>query len=143
MNPDPYSVSVSDKDIDKLSKKRKAPKDRESLSPRKPKSSKSDKSNNSDLENIIDVDEEELETVHSNDMSPPTSAETELIKLCDSSTQAEPNKLAVMGRIDNVLLKNELNLVKSCENLYHNDNQNQMDINVILKCDKKKSISLD
>ena len=142
MNPDPYSVSVSDKDIDKLSKKRKAPKDRESLSPRKPKSSKSDKSNNSDLENIIDVHEEELETVHSNDMSPPTSAETELIKLCDSSTQTELDKLAVMGRIDNVL-KNELNLVKSCENLYHNDNQNQMDINVILKCDKKQSISLD
>ncbi|MEO0686284.1 MAG: THAP domain-containing protein, partial [Cyanobacteria bacterium J06649_11] len=137
LNPDPYSASVSDKDIDKLSKKRKAPKERESLSPRKPKRSKSDKSSNSDLENIIDEDEEEVETVHSNDMSPSTSAETELIKQCDSSTQTEPDKLAVMGRIDNVLLKNELNLVKSCENLYCNKNQNHMDMNVILKCDKK------
>ena len=141
LNPNPYSGSVLDKDIDKLSKpKRKPPKDRGSLPPKKPKRSKSEntKSSNSDFENIIDDDEEEVEDAYSNDRPSSTSAETEMIKLCDSSTQTEPDKLAVMGRIDNVILKNELNLVKICENnLCCNNKENQMDMNVILKCDTK------
>ena len=40
LNPDPYSASVWDKDIEKLSKKRKPPKDRDFLPPTKPKRTK-------------------------------------------------------------------------------------------------------
>ena len=39
------------------------------------------------------------------------------INVCDITTQTEADKLAVAGRIDNVLLKNELNLMKNSENL--------------------------
>ena len=39
------------------------------------------------------------------------------MNVCDINTQTEPDKLAVAGRIDNVLLKNELNLMKNSENL--------------------------
>ena len=35
------------------------------------------------------------------------------ISACDINTQTEPDKLAVAGRIDNIFLKNELNLMKN------------------------------
>ena len=58
------------------------------------------------------------------------------INVCDITTQTEADKLAVAGRIDNVLLKNELNLMKSSKNLSVYHSQNSMDLNVILKSEK-------
>ena len=58
------------------------------------------------------------------------------INVCDITTQTEPDKLAVAGRIDNVLLKNELNLMKNSKNLSVFHSQNYMDMNVILKSEK-------
>ena len=58
------------------------------------------------------------------------------INVCDITTQTEPDKLAVAGRIDNVLLKNELNLMKNSKNLSVYHSQNSMDRNVILKSEK-------
>ena len=58
------------------------------------------------------------------------------INVCDITTQTEADKLAVAGRIDNVLLKNELNLMKSSKNLSVYHSQNSMDMNVILKSEK-------
>ena len=58
------------------------------------------------------------------------------VNVCGITTQTEPDKLAVAGRIDNVLLKNELNLMKNSKNLSVYHSQNSMDINVILKSEK-------
>ena len=58
------------------------------------------------------------------------------INVCDITTQTEADKLAVAGRIDNVLLKNELNLMKSSKNFSVYHSQNSMDLNVILKSEK-------
>ena len=58
------------------------------------------------------------------------------IYVCDITTQTEPDKLAVAGRIDNVLIKNELNLMKNSENRSIYRSQNSMDMNVILKSEK-------
>ena len=58
------------------------------------------------------------------------------IYVCDITTQTEPDKSAVAGRTDNILLKNELNLIKNSENLSVYRSQNSMDMNVILKSEK-------
>ena len=58
------------------------------------------------------------------------------INVCNITTQTEPDNLAVAGRIDNVLLKNELNLMKNSENLSLYCSQNSMNMNVILKSEK-------
>ena len=58
------------------------------------------------------------------------------INVCDITIQTEPDKLAVAGRIDNILLKSELNLMKNSENLSMYRSQNSMDMNVILKSEK-------
>ena len=58
------------------------------------------------------------------------------VNVCGITTQTEPDKLAVAGRIDNVLLKNELNLMKNSKNLSVYHSQNSMDMNVILKSEK-------
>ena len=58
------------------------------------------------------------------------------INVCGITTQTEPDKLAVAGRIDNVLLKNELNLMNNSKNLSVYHSQNSVDMNVILKSEK-------
>ena len=58
------------------------------------------------------------------------------INVCNITTQTEPDNLAVAGRIDNVLLKNKLNLMKNSENLSLYCSQNSMNMNVILKSEK-------
>ena len=58
------------------------------------------------------------------------------IYVCDITTQTEPDKLAVAGRIDKVLLKNELSLMKNSENCSMYRSQKSMDMNVILKSEK-------
>ena len=58
------------------------------------------------------------------------------INVCDITTQTEPDKLAAAGQIDNVLLKNELNLMKNSKNLSVCHSQNSMDMNVISKSEK-------
>ena len=58
------------------------------------------------------------------------------INVCDITTQTEPDKLAVAGRIENVFLKNELNLMKNSENLSIYCSQTSMDMNVIFKSEK-------
>ena len=81
------------------------------------------------LENSADY--VDIYTSTSNDNATNTE-----INVCDITTQTEPDKLAVAGRIENVLLKNELNLMKNSENLSIYCSQNSMDMNVIFKSEK-------
>ena len=69
--------------------------------------------------------------IYTNDVATNTE-----IYVCDITTQTEPDKSAVAGRTDNILLKNELNLIKNSENLSVYRSQNSMDMNVILKSEK-------
>ena len=70
------------------------------------------------------------------DIHTSNAATNSEIYVCDINTQTESDKLAVAGRIDNVLLKNELNLMKNSENLSMYPFQNSMDMKVILKPEK-------
>ena len=101
LNPDPFTASVSDKDFEKLSKKRKPPKDRASSSLTKPKKRKIE-NNSTNIEssndNDIIADDNQYQEQDASLGDGPTTS--------DSTTQTEPDKLAVIGRIDNVVLKN-------------------------------------
>ena len=131
-DPDPLLATLTAKELKKkATRKRKPPKQQE-LIPPKAKKRKS--------ENVKSTDT--VETTDTNDIVLENSADYVDIatntesNVCDITTQTEPDKLAVAGRIDNVLLKNELNLRKSSGNLSMYRSQNSMDMNVILKSEK-------
>ena len=86
-----------------------------------------------DTNDIVWENSADYVDIYTSSNDAPTNTE---INVCDITTQTEPNKLAVAGRIDNVLLKNELNLMKNSKNLSVCHSQNSMDMNVISKSEK-------
>ena len=76
-----------------------------------------------DTNDIVLENSADYVDIYTNDAATNTE-----IYVCDITTQTEPDKLAVAGRIDNVLLKNE------DRSMYRS--QNSMDMNVILKSEK-------
>ena len=141
-DPDPLLATLTDKELKKkASRKRKPPKQRELIPPKAKKIKSENMTPNVEITDTF-------ETTDTNDIVLENSAEyvdiytrddaatnTE-INVCDITTQTEPDKLAAAGQIDNVLLKNELNLMKNSKNLSVCHSQNSMDMNVISKSEK-------
>ena len=139
---DPLSATLTDKELKKKATRKREPPKQWELIPPKAKKRKSENM----TPNVESTDT--FETTDTNDIVLENSADyvdiytsndaatnTE-INVCDITTQTEPDKLAVAGRIENVFLKNELNLMKNSENLSIYCSQNSMDMNVIFKSEK-------
>lgn len=148
-DPHPILATLLEKDFaTKLSRKRKEPKQREPLPPKKRKTVTT-----SNEENIMGVANADVDLSVVNDMDetlpyPPLDVfcndiDIELVhdtmSRKDVSTQTSPDKLAVAGRIENVMLKNELNLIKlSAKKLSDPvEKVNPMEMNFILKSEIK------
>ena len=128
----------------KLSRKRKLPKQRELVNI--PKRKQKTDENESNFE-FTETPDEPTETIE--DVDPPVSIpiSTETIDAATNacfvtqtmSTQTESDKLAVAGRIQNIVLKNEIALLKtgSGDGTMSSQSQNPMDMNFILKSEKK------
>ena len=140
-DPDPLLATLTDKELKKkATRKRKPPKQQELIPPKAkkrkrenmtPNAESTDTVETTDTKDIVLENSADYVDIYTNDAA--TSTE---IYICDITTQTEPDKLAVTARIDNVLLKNELNLMKNSENLSMYRSQNSMDMNVILKSEK-------
>ena len=141
-DPDPLLATLTDKELKKKASRKRKPLKQQELIPPKAKKIKSE--NMTPIVEITDT----FETTDTNDIVLENSADyvdiytsndaatnTE-INVCDITTQTEPDKLAAAGQIDNVLLKNELNLMKNSKNLSVCHSQNSMDMNVISKSEK-------
>ena len=131
-------ASLTDKEIKKkATRKRKPPKQQELIPPKAKKRKSENMTPNVESTDIVgttDTNDIVLENsadfvdIYTNDGAMNTE-----INVCDITTQAEPDKLAVAGCIDNALLKSELSLMKNSENLSMCCSQNSIGMNVILK----------
>ena len=117
-------ATLTDKELKKkATRKRKPPKQRELIPPKAkkrkcenmtPNVESTDTVETTDTNDIVLENSADYVDIYSTSNDAATNTE---ISACDINTQTEPDKLAVAGRIDNVLLKNELNLMKNSENL--------------------------
>ena len=117
-------ATLTDKELKKkATRKRKPPKQRELIPPKAkkrksenmtPNVESTDTFETTDTNDIVLENSADYVDIYSTSNDAATNTE---ISACDINTQTEPDKLAVAGRIDNVLLKNELNLMKNSENL--------------------------
>ena len=122
--------TLSDKELKKKATRKR--KQRELIPPKtKKRKSENITAETTDTNDIVLENSADYVDIYTNDAATNTE-----IYVCDITTQTVPDKLAVAGRIDNVLLKNELNLMKNSENLSMYRSQNSMDMNVILKSEK-------
>lgn len=150
-NPDPFSATLTASEVQKkLAKKRKEQTPRQPI-PKKKYSNKTIKENtsNTNQPDFTDMDlvepEPEPRTRDASTQTEPisistTETQTAVIQTSTVSTETEPDKLAVASRIQNLVLKNELTLIKSKQQMEsHSPVQltNPMDINNILKSEKK------
>ena len=126
-----------------LQKKRKEPKQREPLSPKKRKTVPtlvlSEEHVIGDADATADVSDvnDELDETLPYPLSDASDNDIEFVVVKDHTeskkdvtTQTEPDKLAVAGRIENIMLKNELNLIKLSDPV---EKANPMNMHFILK----------
>lgn len=146
-HPNPLLATLTEEEINKkLSRKRKQPSIREPLNPPKKKKKNANGGINiqpdavsdggSEIISFEDADTPLIETFKD------TGTNTDpipIVKLnVDLATQTEADKLAVAGRIDNIILKNQISTMKTEQNLLNaRQSTNPMDVNVILKSEKK------
>ena len=147
-NPNPLLATLTEEEMNKrLSRKRKQPslRLREPLNPSK--KNKKNAATNIQPDAISDqgskiTSSEDADTPVVETFKDTTGTNTDPIILVkpnvDVATQTEADKLAVAGRIDNIILKNQISLLKTEQNLLTaQQSANPMDVNVILKSEKK------
>ena len=147
-HPDPLLATLTEAEIEKkLARKRKAPTSRQPIMKR---CNKTTNDNVYDISQPEDADiplEPEQLTKYASTQTEPilistltTQTQTDVIPTSNISTETEPDKLAVAGRIQNLLLENELNLLKSQQQMISPSPvqpTNAMDMKAILKSEKK------
>ena len=70
---------------------------------------------NTEIENVVEAEplNEDAATQTSSLLLLSNSTQTDLIPTLIEASQTEPDKLAISGRIQNVIKKNEINFIKS------------------------------
>lgn len=145
-DPHPLLATLTEEEINKkLSRKRKQPKSREPLNPTKRKKKKTVATNiqpnnistDEANENIL-IEDADTPVVDIYKDTGTNTADPIVKQNVDMATQTEADKLAVAGRIDNIILKNQLSLIKTEQNLLTpQQSSNPMDVNVILRSEKE------
>ena len=116
--PDPILATLTEAEISKRSKKRKAPAQRRQPLPHSKLCKKAEAVNaaeNTIPENEINTDIEKI--VEPELLTKDAATQTDLIMTLTESSQTEPDKLAITGCIENVILKNEISVLKSQQSI--------------------------